>query len=154
MEGWEERGSMPEAWEIWLGRSTPAGEGGVLINRNYRQLVTYNDNLSPLEEYWDEHKAPSDSAGESSEDPISPFTAAQRRVRAISSVSLAPPNQTLAPFHPAHTILEYLDTFGPLLFPLHRAALLRKRILFITPPPMKLTCEYGRRKCGERHGKG
>ncbi|TID17797.1 hypothetical protein E2P81_ATG10771 [Venturia nashicola] len=106
------------------------------------QLVVHNDNLSPLEDYWDEHKAPSDSSGESSEDPISPFTAAQRKVKAISSVSLTPSNQTLPSFHPAHTILEYLDTFGPLLFPLHRAALLRKRILFITPPPLKLTCEY------------
>lgn len=122
-------------------------------NGKYRQLVTQNDNLSSLEEYWDEHKAPSDSSGESSEDPISPFTAAQRRVRPISSVSLAPPNQTLPPFHPAHTILEYLDTFGPLLFPLHRAALLRKRILFITPPPMKLTCEYGKRDSEERYSK-
>lgn len=125
-----------------------------MSNRNYRQLVTHNDNLSPLEEYWDEHKAPPDSSTESIEDPISPFTAAQRRVRVISSVSLASPNQTLPPFHPAHTILEYLDTFGPLLFPLHRAALLRKRILFITPPPMKLTCEYGRHGHREKYGKG
>ncbi|QDS77714.1 hypothetical protein FKW77_004093 [Venturia effusa] len=107
-----------------------------------RQLVTHDDNLSPLEEYWQEHKAPSDNLAESSEDPVSPFTAAQLRTRAVSSVSLAPSNQKLPPFHPAHTILEYLDTFGPLLFQLHRAALLRKRILFITPPPMKLACEY------------
>ncbi|KAE9969513.1 hypothetical protein EG327_010626 [Venturia inaequalis] len=132
-------GAMVRLGDGRLGR---AWEHAGSLKHLARQLVTHNDNLSSLEEYWDEHKAPSDSSGESSEDPISPFTAAQRRVRPISSVSLAPPNQTLPPFHPAHTILEYLDTFGPLLFPLHRAALLRKRILFITPPPMKLTCEY------------
>lgn len=33
-----------------------------------------------------------------------------------------------------------LDTFGPLIFPLQRAALLKKRILIITPTPVQPAC--------------
>jgi hypothetical protein len=107
-------------------------------------MILDTENISPLEEFWEQYKSqPSDDGHGQSEQPISPFTAAQRRNRALSSLTLAHADQTLPPYHPAHSILEYLDTFGPLVFPLHRAALLRKRILLINPPPVKLTCEYG-----------
>jgi hypothetical protein len=44
---------------------------------------------------------------------------------------------TLASHHPAASLLELLDLFGPLLFPLYRAALLRKRILLVTEAPVE-----------------
>jgi hypothetical protein len=101
--------------------------------------------VAPLEEYWEQHKSAESSHAESSDEPPSPFTAAQQRTRGLSSsIMLSPANQTLSEYHPAHSILDYLDTFGPLAFPLHRAALLRKRILLVTPAPVKLTCEYGK----------
>jgi hypothetical protein len=51
--------------------------------------------------------------------------------------------QTLPSYHPALATADYLDLFGPLIFPLHRAALLRKRILIIATAPIKQACEFG-----------
>ncbi|KAK4545309.1 hypothetical protein LTR36_003489 [Oleoguttula mirabilis] len=42
--------------------------------------------------------------------------------------------------HPALYMPALLDAFGPLLFPLYRAALLRKRILLLGSPPVQLNC--------------
>ena len=60
---------------------------------------------------------------------------------------LAAPKQTnyLPPSHPATAMHEVLETFGPLIFPLHRAAILRKRILFLCSPPLKRICNLGKR---------
>ncbi|KAI1001038.1 hypothetical protein K3495_g7162 [Podosphaera aphanis] len=46
---------------------------------------------------------------------------------------------------PRWDIASLLETFGPLIFPIHRAALLRKRILIMTCAPVKETCNcvYG-----------
>lgn len=66
------------------------------------------------------------------------------RARSISdTTSLVPPGQTLSPFHPALSLSEYVDMFGPLIFPLYRAALNRQRILLITGAPVELACNFG-----------
>lgn len=57
---------------------------------------------------------------------------------------MSPSEHSLPSFHPALSILEYIDTFGPLVFRLQEAALLRKRILFMTNPPIRPACEFGR----------
>ena len=57
--------------------------------------------------------------------------------------NLLPPGQTLTPFHPALSLPDFLDDFGPLVFPLQRAALLRKRILFVGHAPVEKACNYG-----------
>jgi hypothetical protein len=108
-------------------------------------LVAKTNDTSPLEEYWQAHKSRDEGGEEGSEDPESPFTVAQRRQRALSSLTMVGtvPQQVLPEYHPAYSILGYLDTFGPLVFPLHRIALLRKRVLVITPPPVRGPCEYG-----------
>lgn len=49
----------------------------------------------------------------------------------------------LAPYHPALSLPEFLDSFGPLVFPLYRAALLRKRILLVAEAPIHQACNYG-----------
>ncbi len=36
-----------------------------------------------------------------------------------------------------------LDTFGPLVFPIYRAALLRKRILISCHAPVRQMCDFG-----------
>lgn len=46
-------------------------------------------------------------------------------------------------FDPRHTITSVLDEFGPLIFPLWRAALLRQRVLIIKQPPLRRSCETG-----------
>ncbi|KAL8675583.1 MAG: hypothetical protein Q9168_000095 [Polycauliona sp. 1 TL-2023] len=65
------------------------------------------------------------------------------RNRAVSTASaLAPPGQTLSVHHPALSISTYLDTFGPLVFPLYKAALLRKRVLLLGHAPVELACHF------------
>lgn len=56
---------------------------------------------------------------------------------------LMQPGHRLSPFHPAWSLNNLLDTFGPLIFPIHRAALLRKRILISTHAPVNEVCNFG-----------
>jgi hypothetical protein len=49
----------------------------------------------------------------------------------------------LTPFHPASSLPDFIESFGPLIFPLYRAALLRKRILIMTEAPVHTPCNYG-----------
>lgn len=66
------------------------------------------------------------------------------RTRSVSdTTALVPPGQTLSPFHPALSLGEYVDMFGPLIFPLYRAALNRQRILLITGAPVEQACNFG-----------
>lgn len=68
------------------------------------------------------------------------------RTRSISDTTLittADPTTRLSPNHPALSLVEFLDTFGPLVFPLYRAALARKRILLITQAPVEKACNFG-----------
>ena len=68
------------------------------------------------------------------------------RTRSISDSTLltsAPQITRLSPHHPALSLVDYLDTFGPLVFPLYQAALSRKRILLITQAPVETACNFG-----------
>jgi hypothetical protein len=113
-------------------------------NLQFRLLVSDSDNTDVLEEYWDEHGVAKGDAEDYMSPQLSPFSVAQRHSRALSSATLGTDDkQTLPAFHPALSILECLDTFGPLIFPLHRIALLRKRILLITSAPVRRACEFG-----------
>ena len=67
------------------------------------------------------------------------------RKRAVTSAStLAPPGQSLDPYHPALSLPSFLNTFGPLVFPVYKAALLRKRILLVGQAPVEQACNFGR----------
>lgn len=107
-------------------------------NMNTSELVANPSRTGPLEQYWDGHRIREEEQSEPSESRF-----ADRRGRTLSTATAVFADQTLPPEHPALSVLEYLDTFGPLVFPLHRAALLRQRILLVRPPPVQLTCDYG-----------
>lgn len=108
----------------------------------------------PLSDYWDTFQlggtqaAPVDSPIES---PLSlrfrPEDRQDRpdnRNRAFSdAMVLETFRPALTPFHPASSLPDFLDCFGPLIFPLYRAALLRKRILFMNEAPVHTPCNYG-----------
>lgn len=51
----------------------------------------------------------------------------------------------LTPDHPASSLLDSVQLFGPLIFPLFKAALLRKRILILTEAPVEFSCNLGMR---------
>ncbi|KAF8473439.1 hypothetical protein BDZ91DRAFT_775063 [Kalaharituber pfeilii] len=77
--------------------------------------------------------------------PIMEPTRLHHRTRSISDATLVTPATQmtrLSPHHPALSLLEFLDTFGPLVFPLYRAALSRKRILLITQAPVETACNF------------
>lgn len=97
-----------------------------------------------LEEYWSRwrEEGGGEEEGSKAKASVSPK---RRRSRGLSSLTMNGPSskQRLSPYHPAYSVLSYLDTFGPLAFPLHRIALLRKRVLIITPVPVKSPCEFG-----------
>ena len=67
-----------------------------------------------------------------------------RNRSASDGTALIPPGHRLSPFHPAWSLTSLLDTFGPLIFPIHRAALLRKRILISCHAPVHEVCNFGR----------
>ncbi|KAG6365217.1 hypothetical protein INS49_006826 [Diaporthe citri] len=65
-----------------------------------------------------------------------------RNRSASEGAALLPPGHRLSPFHPAWSLNRLLDTFGPLIFPIQRAALLRKRILISTHAPVHEACNF------------
>ena len=114
-------------------------------------------NIKPLEAYWDSHHLQSSETSEDSTNG-SPSGAGQKqegtqstsngflpkRRRAVSTASaLAPTGQNLPSHHPAHSLREFLDAFGPLVFPIYKMALLRKRILLVTQAPVERACKFG-----------
>ncbi|KAF2641787.1 hypothetical protein P280DRAFT_397701 [Massarina eburnea CBS 473.64] len=127
---------------------------GILVSRAYgrlgrswllaprlRSLATSLANdlaaTAPLEELWEEQSASTPSASHKGDE-------GHGRARALSTITpVTPTEQSLAPFHPALSMLKYVDVFGPLLFRLQQAALLRKRILFVGGPPVRTCCEFG-----------
>ncbi|KAJ5131465.1 Protein of unknown function DUF2347 [Penicillium bovifimosum] len=116
--------------------------------------LKYADNMSNMQDlcdYWDAYKiGGSESAPESPLDsPLSVrFRPGERpshssRNRAFSdAMVLETFRPALTPFHPASSLPDFVDCFGPLIFPLYRAALLRKRVLFMCEAPVHTTCNY------------
>jgi len=102
-----------------------------------------------LEKYWDNHCMSTSNARRSSsgvESPLSGSPSRQRQPRRKRGLSEATAFTTsdhgLSQDHPALSMAELLETLGPLLFPLYRAALLRKRILLVGSPPIHRSCDF------------
>ena len=129
------------------GRFGRLGRGWLLAGRLEKlaaALADDSDTVTPLDEFWEEHHAKSISGSDGADEGHAKGAKGHSRARAISTVSAAPrDDESLPEYHPALSILRYLDTFGPLVFRLQQAALLRKRILFVASPPVRIACEYG-----------
>lgn len=97
------------------------------------------------DETWDEQPATKDSPLDSPSLSFQrPMLRGHTRTRSASDgTALVPRGHRLTPYHPAWSLTSLLDTFGPLIFPIHRAALLRKRILISCHPPVHDICNYG-----------
>jgi hypothetical protein len=63
--------------------------------------------------------------------------------RNMSSSTTMLQSHSFSAHHPARSLSALLDTLGPLVFPIYRAALLRKRILIVGHAPVQQTCEFG-----------
>ncbi|ODM16381.1 hypothetical protein SI65_08381 [Aspergillus cristatus] len=114
-----------------------------------QQYAQDTSNSKPLDEYWDTYQVrgsdvPPDSPLDS---PISvrfnrPDPSHRNRAFSDAMVLESSSRPALTPFHPASSLPHFVDSFGPLIFPLYRAALLRKRILLMTEAPVHEPCNY------------
>ncbi|KAH7067017.1 hypothetical protein BKA63DRAFT_425220 [Paraphoma chrysanthemicola] len=119
------------------------GRGWLLAGRLQNIAASLADDLdavTPLEEFWEEQTSDVKSHGEASNGAEAK---GHSRARAISTVSaVTKDDERLPEYHPALALLQYIDVFGPLIFRLQQAALLRKRILFVGHPPVRAMCEF------------
>lgn len=126
--------------------------------RATRQIIRNPDRTDELEEYWDKYKFRQDTPGLdgtldsplSFKDPSTPqkvngTTGHKRRLSDTTAVLRS--SHVLASDHPALSLSDLIATFGPLIFPLYKSALLRKRILILREPPVQSTCDFGAFSC-------
>ncbi|KAI0190308.1 hypothetical protein F4808DRAFT_444848 [Astrocystis sublimbata] len=117
------------------------------------KLVSDNKDVAILEEYWKNNQMRDPTADDATpkDDPESPAAAAKgpttsrshaRKRSASDGNALMLPGHRLSPFHPAWSLTKLLDTLGPLIFPIHRAALLRQRILISGHAPVEQACNF------------
>lgn len=118
-----------------------------------RQLTTDRKQTDILTQYWEANSSCESLAPQpfGKTPPTSPNVSfkggrpgkGHSRTRSASDGgALIPPGHRLSPYHPAWSLTSLLDTFGPLIFPIHRAALLRKRILISTHAPVHEVCNF------------
>ena len=65
----------------------------------------------------------------------------ERHLNQAKTTSLLP-NHVLSNLHPVLSLHDLISFFGPLIFPLYRAALCRKRILLVTEAPVQRACHF------------
>ena len=125
-----------------LGKSWEHAEG---LRRLARATVKDLENKELLEEFWKEHgKAPRSSGTTSPTAKRSSLTGSLKRKRALSDATGAfSAEQSMPQDHPALSMTALIKTFGPLIFPLYREALLRRRILLLGNTPVQRTCNFG-----------
>ncbi|KAL9107769.1 MAG: hypothetical protein Q9227_007391 [Pyrenula ochraceoflavens] len=118
-----------------------------------RQIISNPDNVGILEDFWAKHRLPDNIPSLDGADGSlpelntgSPHRERERhsgRRRGISdATAIMKPSNTVAPYHPALALPDLMTAFGPLIFPVYRAALLRKRILFVGGSPVQTACDY------------
>lgn len=131
---------------------------GRRLNIRFRTLIQDPSKKQVLEDFWVQYKIHRHDESPEPKSPDSPsFDKAKRREessvqngvprrrnRAVSTASaLVPLGQPLSSHHPALSLPSFLNNFGPLIFPLYKAALLRKRILLVGHAPVELACNFG-----------
>lgn len=121
------------------------------------ELILDESKTERLEEFWECHKGEdlgkTRDADSLLDSPLSarfkprntlPKSKGHNRNRSASDgTALLPPGHSLSIYHPAWSLPRLLEIFGPMIFPLHRAAILRKRILISAHAPVHETCDFG-----------
>lgn len=118
-----------------------------------RQQIRDIHDTKRLEEYWEKHRLQDgETSGEQqAESPLSckagvSNTQPNRRrlSRVVTDVAALTATPSLSAYHPALSLIDFTKSFGPLIFRLYRAALLRKRILLVGEAPVHQNCEFGK----------
>ena len=109
-----------------------------------RELVQDPSKTKPLEDYWNNNHLVDDPTPSSSRPGSSQASTVDvGRGRRPKSMASALNPFGLSPYHPALALPTLVDSFGPLIFPLYKAALLRKKILLMHEAPVELACNFG-----------
>jgi len=107
------------------------------VDDEKRSCDVESERHDDLQRYWDEYKLDDvhtvHSRRRSEDDDLEGLGRISKDMK-----------KSLSTHHPAFGIDELFDTFGPLMFPIHRASLLRKRILFSATAPILRTCTFGK----------
>ena len=116
------------------------------LRRLAKGVVKNTNDTRALELYWKKHRE-DNAAKQKCSDKVTAQVAQDitsgKRKRVQSDATEAMRSEpAIAPDHPALAVLDLLDAFGPLVYPLYRAALLRKRILFLGTPPVQRSCNF------------
>lgn len=114
-----------------------------------KETVKDLDNKTPLERFWEKHGTSEVSNGSASPTAKrSSLPGGFKRKRTLSDATGSFTSEGLMSLdHPALSMTTLITTFGPLLFPLYREALLRRRILLLGSTPVQPTCNYGMCTC-------
>lgn len=125
-----------------------------MLTSYYRKCADNMTDTQALLEYWEKHHVRDNEFRPEDSPPDSPAilrrnlrtdspTKSQWRGSVSDSTGLEAFRPVLAPYHPALSLPDFLENFGPLIFPLYRASLVRRRILIVTEAPVQKTCDYG-----------
>ncbi|WPH03504.1 Hypothetical protein R9X50_00638400 [Acrodontium crateriforme] len=108
------------------------------LRRLGEQVVTNFSDTAELEKFWEKHGLDKLETGRRES-----IQNGSKRKRAYSDATLAVrAGSTISHDHPALAMSKLLDLFGPLMFPLYRAALLRRRILLLGSIPVQNNCDF------------
>ncbi|KAF9391796.1 hypothetical protein CPB97_005433 [Podila verticillata] len=157
----EHRGAQMIALGILVKPSAETGRCGQVwrhiqfLKSQVRSHVEQNADTEILSEYFNAHKTqppPPGSPSSNKRDSFSMFN--RRRINrsfTLSEPLIIPPqylgdmpesqeSEEIHASHPSHYYLEHVLAMGPSIFVLWKAALLKKRILIYTPPPVETAC--------------
>ncbi|KAK3678800.1 hypothetical protein LTR78_001253 [Recurvomyces mirabilis] len=108
-----------------------------------RQQLKHGQDNRVIELYWKNHRADNGTSGQSASPEQSRRSsgAGMKKKRAVSNATEGLHiGDGKATDHPALHMHDFLETFGPLIFPIYRAALSRQRILLLGSPPVQQSC--------------
>ncbi|KAF1353722.1 DUF2347 superfamily protein [Delphinella strobiligena] len=124
-----------------LGRSWLHAES---LRELAKRTVNDLNDTDALDDYWNthgiHHAEEQGQDGKDTTDMLNRETGHRKKTRAPADAAALEHTQVLSRDHPALSLASHLDMLGPLLFPLYRAALLRKRILILTHAPVHEAC--------------
>lgn len=133
-------GALVQSSDGKLGRSWLHAEA---LRGLAREQAKKLGDRSSLEDYWEKHgKVGNEEGATAGSERRASQGNGYKRKRSLSGASRDLEGAVTAD-HPGLSMPTFLSTFGPLVFPLHRAAILRKRILLLGSTPVQPACNYG-----------
>lgn len=140
---------------LTYGRLGRSWQHAAELRRLAKEKVMQTHDCRSFQSFWTQHMQDGTADGVAPSSPsllrsatahAVPNNSNSNRKRARSDasghISSSTSEEFLSPDHPALCMTNLLHTFGPLIFPIYRAALLRKRILLLGSAPVQQSCNF------------